>query len=268
MPAVAGECCAPGVGGRIARPWGGGRVSCPWGGGGVLSLGWRADSPCRPGEAPRNQPRRGLRSDRSREKRGRPGAGDCHWIRLRSWSPRRIRSPRRTRICPHSLSGLSCPRSARPRPWPVPGGGRRLPPVLPRTGLPALVAGQPMAETPQAEMPVAGMPATGMPVVQMRARRGASWRPVGSPAGRRPRHPDSPSRERIVLRGGPRADRQFACPARAVRPSGPPGSSLALTVTGKGRYPSWTSMCVRMPAVPAQRGWLRGSERVGLPHLG
>jgi hypothetical protein len=86
-------------------------------------------------------------------------------------------------------------------------------------------------------------------------------RPVGCPAGRRPRHPGSPCRG-AYRPTGPASGGPPIC-----RPGGR-GSSLALTVTSKGRYPSLTSMCVRMPAVPAQRGWLRGVGRVGLPHPG
>jgi hypothetical protein len=46
-------------------------------------------------------------------------------------------------------------------------------------------------------------------------------------------------------------------PVRAVRAG---LARLALTVIGCGRYPSQASMRISMPAVPAQRGWSRGSR--------
>ena len=83
--------------------------------------------------------------------------------------------------------------------------------------------------------------------------------PPGCPASRR-HHPDSHCGERI----------------RSARPKlgrtgifgrGGRRALLTLTVIGRGRYPSWTSMRFSMPAVPAQRGWSRGSGCGDSPRL-
>jgi hypothetical protein len=82
-----------------------------------------------------------------------------------------------------------------------------------------------------------------------RARCGVLIRP-GCPAGGRPHHPDSPCGERISSVPGSWAGPVFS-PLRAVR-------AAHFDRATTGRYPSWTSMCIRMPAVLAERGWLRG----------
>ena len=50
-----------------------------------------------------------------------PGAGDCRWIRLGCWSPRR------TRTCLHSPGGLGCPRSSRLSPGRCPAAADGFP---------------------------------------------------------------------------------------------------------------------------------------------
>ena len=128
VPVCAAQQCA-----RTRSPGWRAGSRCPGWRVGALVPGRRAGSRCLPGAAPRIRLRRGLWPDPGEGKKARPGAGDCRWIRLgRS-------SPRRTRICLHSPAGLGCPRSAQLSQGLVPGGGRRLPQVLPRPGRRPLV---------------------------------------------------------------------------------------------------------------------------------
>ena len=60
---------------------------------------------------------------------------------------------------------------------------------------------------------------------------------------------------------GPRADTGTAAPRPAAK-AGP----LALTVTSQGRYPSWTSMCVRMPTVTAEAAGDPVAGAADFPH--
>jgi hypothetical protein len=107
-------------------------------------------------------------------------------------------------------------------------------------------------------------------VSRRRARKGrpVSGRLPGGVAGARPAQPESPWRERILLRGRHSAIRLFppfviASPVSGAAPwrDAATGTAvrrwclrLALTVAGAGRYPVQASMHTGMPAMPPSSG--------------
>jgi hypothetical protein len=115
------------------------------------------------------------------------------------------------------------------------------------------------------------------PPAQSTAYRGGVARPLGCPAGPRPHHPDSPCGEGIVALPLSLAGPEFSLPR--VQPSGRwrrsaggagglpgapaggaghPSGPLILTAASRGRYPTETSTCFCMSAVPARQGRSRG----------